>query len=538
MHTQVVKIESPAQTREIEETGRLLREGAVVAIPTETVYGLAANALDETAVRKIFEAKGRPQDNPLIVHIADLDAWPPLVQTIPPEAYALAAAYWPGPLTIILPKADCIPDAVSCGLPTVAVRMPSHPIAAALIRAAGVPLAAPSANTSGKPSPTTAEHVLHDLDGRIDRIVDGGQCIVGVESTVVTLAAEKPRLLRPGGITLRQLEDVLGEVDVDRAVLGKAAAGEKAASPGMKYKHYSPAGDVKLVKGSAAQFAAYAAAFPPQETAVVCFDGEQARFDRPVFTIGDRHDGEAHAHAIFDVLRRTETEGYKTVLIHCPGDEGVDLAVLNRLLRAAEFELIELPHTTVIGLTGPTGAGKSTIASLLAEKGFLILDGDRIARDVMQPGSPLLHTLAEAFGEDVLLPDGALDRRLLAQRAFASEENTALLNALTHPEIERRMFETIDAHPEAPAAVLDAAALIESGICKRCDLLAVVLAPPEVRLERILARDGISRKEAETRMRAQHPDSFYTDKADVVLLNDGLHAPQDEILKIIERLPS
>lgn len=191
---------------------------------------------------------------------------------------------------------------------------------------------------------------------------------------------------------------------------------------------------------------------------------------------------------------------------------------------------------TIIGLTGPTGAGKTTIAALLAREGFLVLDGDRIAREAMQPGSPLLPRLAEAFGGDILLPDGNLDRRLLARRAFASEETTALLNALTHPEIERRMFDEIAAHPDCPAAVIDAAALIESGISQKCDLLAVVLAPQEVRLARILARDGISPEDAETRMRAQHPDSFYTDKADVVLLNDGAHAPETEIRKITERL--
>ena len=191
---------------------------------------------------------------------------------------------------------------------------------------------------------------------------------------------------------------------------------------------------------------------------------------------------------------------------------------------------------TIIGLTGPTGAGKSTFAALLAREGFLVLDGDRIAREAVQPGSSLPGQLAEAFGGDILLPDGRLDRRLLAQRAFASEESTALLNALTHPEVERRMFDEIAAHPEYPAAVIDAAALIESGISQKCDLLAVVLAPPEVRLARILARDGISVEDARTRMRAQYPDSFYTDQADVVLLNDGTHAPEVEIHKITERL--
>ena len=220
--------DAPADLRRAAE---LLRAGELVAIPTETVYGLAADALNGRAVRKIFEAKGRPMDNPLIVHIADIKDWATLVTHIPEKARALAAAYWPGPLTMILPHAPCIPDEVSAGLATVAVRFPSHPVARDLIRLTGRPLAAPSANRSGIPSPTTAAHVLADMEGRIAAVVDGGPCAVGVESTVVDLSGETPRLLRPGGVTLEMLEAVAGPVDVDEAVTSPCGKGPRPPPP-------------------------------------------------------------------------------------------------------------------------------------------------------------------------------------------------------------------------------------------------------------------------------------------------------------------
>ena len=210
----------------IEKAAEILKNGGLVAIPTETVYGLAANAFDKEAVVKIFKAKGRPVDNPLIVHICRFEELYKLVKSVPQKAKELAEKYWPGPLTIILPKADTVPDEVSPGLTTVAVRFPSHPVARAIIDAAGVPLAAPSANSSGLPSPTTAKHVMDDMNGKIEAVVDGGACDVGIESTVVTLAAEVPRLLRPGGITLEQLEAVLGHVEVDPAVLSELKEGD------------------------------------------------------------------------------------------------------------------------------------------------------------------------------------------------------------------------------------------------------------------------------------------------------------------------
>ena len=328
---------------QIDEAGAILRKGGLVAIPTETVYGLAANALDGSTVAKIFEAKGRPQDNPLIVHIADISEIDDLVAYVPPVVYDLADAFWPGPLTIILDKSEAVPDEVTAGLDTVAIRMPSHPVARKIIRAAGVPLAAPSANVSGKPSPTTAAHVIKDMDGKIDAIVDGGPCEVGVESTVITLAARKPRLLRPGRITPEEIEEVIGdELVIDDAVLGRLKEGEKAASPGMKYKHYSPSADVIIVKGTLENFAKFVNERAGEGVAALVFDGEEDKIECKAKNFGEENDDLAHAAKLFDALRACDDEGVSTLYVRCPGDEGVGLAVMNRLLRAADFKIEEV----------------------------------------------------------------------------------------------------------------------------------------------------------------------------------------------------
>ena len=245
---------------EIDIAADIIKNGGIVAMPTETVYGLAADALNGEAVAKIFKAKGRPMDNPLIVHISDIKQIDMLVSEFPDKAKKLAEKFWPGPLTIVLPKSDIIPDEVSAGLSTVAIRFPSHPVAHELI-AKSSPIAAPSANLSGSPSPTTVRHVLADMDGRIDAIVDGGDCEVGVESTVITLAEDVPTLLRPGGVTLEQLRAEIGEVKVHPAVLKSLGKGMKASSPGMKYKHYSPKAEVILLRGSEQGFCEYISKF-------------------------------------------------------------------------------------------------------------------------------------------------------------------------------------------------------------------------------------------------------------------------------------
>lgn len=332
--------------KEVNEAGKILKNGGLVGIPTETVYGLAANALDGTAVAKIFAAKGRPQDNPLIVHISRLSQLDDLVAFVPSVVYDLADVFWPGPLTIIMEKSGIIPDEVSAGLPTVAIRMPSHPLARKIIDAAGVPLAAPSANTSGKPSPTTADHVMHDMNGKIDAVLDGGPCGVGVESTVITLCTRKPRILRPGRVTPEELEEVLGEVEIDDAVLGKLKDGETAASPGMKYKHYSPNAEVFVIDADTESFRRYvndaATKNGVSKTAALVFDGEDDGFVCKTLSFGEKDDDCAHAHKLFAALRECDDFGFSSVYVHCPSYDGVGLAVMNRLLRAAEFKVIKL----------------------------------------------------------------------------------------------------------------------------------------------------------------------------------------------------
>lgn len=329
--------------KDIAQAGEILRGGGLVAIPTETVYGLAANALDGRAVAKIFKAKGRPQDNPLIVHISELSQWNALVREIPPQAMALAKAYWPGPLTIILPKSDIIPDEVSAGLDTVAVRFPSMRTTRKIIDAAGVPLAAPSANLSGSPSPTCARHTMNDMAGRIEAVLDGGDCNFGVESTVVTLGGAVPRLLRPGAVTPEDLREVLGEVEIDEAVMGKLKEGAKAASPGMKYKHYSPKAEVTIIKSDLEAFCKMAKKIDDKETTfALCFDGEEDMIPLKCVTYGREDDSLTQSHRLFTALRELDEQGAEKVYARCPSTDGVGMAVYNRLLRAAGFNVIEL----------------------------------------------------------------------------------------------------------------------------------------------------------------------------------------------------
>lgn len=326
---------------QIAQAAAILRAGGLLGIPTETVYGLGASGLDSEAVGRIFQAKGRPQDNPLILHIPSADWLEKYCKGIPPAAYALAERFWPGPLTMVLRRAEMVPDVVTAGLDTVGMRCPAHSLCRTVIAAAGVPVAAPSGNTSGRPSPTTAEEMLQDMDGKIDAILDGGPCAVGVESTIVDLTGETPRLLRPGGITLEQLESVLGHVTVDAAVTEQLKEGERPRAPGMKYRHYAPKAPVTVVTGEPAQSAAYIAAHACAGDGVLCFDEYAHLFPGcTVERLGSAERPEEQARHVFGALRRFDGTPVAAIWAQCPHSEGMGLAVANRLNKAAGFHII------------------------------------------------------------------------------------------------------------------------------------------------------------------------------------------------------
>lgn len=324
----------------VKQASDILKSGGIVAVPTETVYGLAASAYSDSAIKAVFEAKGRPQDNPLIVHISNIDMLNEVAQNIPETAYACAKTFWPGPFTMVLPRADKVADSVSAGLDTVAVRFPSESTICDIISLSGLPLAAPSANTSGRPSPTTARHVINDLDGKIDAVVIGKDCSVGVESTVVSLVGDKPRLLRPGAVTPEQLRTVLPDLVIDSAVLKQLKNGEKAASPGMKYKHYAPKTEAYLVEGCSNSFVKFVNA--KADCAAVCFDEEYYNISTPKISYGSKYDETTLAKNVFSVLRDVDSLGVKEIYIHAPSKNGVGLAVYNRLIRACAFRVITL----------------------------------------------------------------------------------------------------------------------------------------------------------------------------------------------------
>ncbi len=325
--------------RDIAFAAKLLADGEVVGIPTETVYGLAADAENEEAVKKIFEAKGRPQDNPLIVHLADIAQLEEYVHDVPKLAYKLAEKFCPGPLTMVLPKRNRIPDITSAGLDTVGIRIPYHPAARKLILESGKALAAPSANLSGSPSPTTAMHVMNDMKWRIPAVVDGGSCPVGVESTVISFENGKIRLLRPGFISVDELAE-FAEVICDRHITEAALDGEEVRSPGMKYKHYSPKANVTIISGSREQYLEYVNAHGGNGIYAMPFDSDVENCKIPCISYGDT--SEEQSAKLFAVLREFDDIGAKQVYARCPSVIGRGLAVYNRLLRSAGFEIITL----------------------------------------------------------------------------------------------------------------------------------------------------------------------------------------------------
>lgn len=335
---------------ELEEACRILQKGGLVAFPTETVYGLGGDAMHPEASAKIYAAKGRPSDNPLIVHIADMDALEDIAQSVPEAAVKLADHFWPGPLTMIFPKKEAVPKSTTGGLETVAVRMPSHPVARALIRESGVYIAAPSANTSGRPSPTKAEHVKEDMDGRIDMILDGGAVGIGLESTIVDLSTGVPTILRPGYITGEMLEDVLGEVQVDPAILSqKMNPNIVAKAPGMKYRHYAPKGQMTIIEGDTSKVVDEINRLVKEKTDEGCSvaviateETKDAYACANVRSVGSRATEGSIAAGLYDILREMDHIGAEYIYAESFEKDTLGKAIMNRMLKAAAYHVIKV----------------------------------------------------------------------------------------------------------------------------------------------------------------------------------------------------
>ena len=347
METRLVKID-PCRVEdfdsELKDAAEIIKRGGLVAFPTETVYGLGANALDPTAAARIYEAKGRPSDNPLIIHIShadDFEKW--CICENKKALCSLKESFIPGPITVIQKKKSIIPDTVTAGMDTVAVRCPSHPVARRLIELSGVPIAAPSANTSGRPSPTKATHVIEDLMGKVDMIIDGGECDVGLESTIVMLKSDGAVLLRPGGITREELEEKLGEIQVDKAVLNKLGEGEKPLAPGMKYRHYAPRASLIALKGSDTDVLEFMKSVSDDlSVGLICYREDMLCGER-VQILGSASDKEEMAHRLFDCLRYFDSmEEIKTVYTRLPDTSSIGLALVNRLIKACGYTVKEL----------------------------------------------------------------------------------------------------------------------------------------------------------------------------------------------------
>ena len=538
----VTKGQTETEQQNLRRAADCIRAGGLVVFPTETVYGLGGNALDGEAAKKIYAAKGRPSDNPLIIHIADVD-WAEEYCHTTELFYRLATTFWPGPLTMILPKRDCIPDSVTGGMDTVAVRLPADPIANALIRLAGVPIAAPSANLSGHPSPTTKEHVIGDLDGRVDMILAGEPAEIGLESTVIKLEGDDVIVLRPGGVTYEDLCALLGNdhVKIDRIVTEKVTGDFKPLSPGMKYRHYAPNATVVLLHGTEELITGFLQLHRADpDVGFLVYEEEYDTLPAArTKHMGQRNDPAMQAHRLFSCLRGfDDIPRIKTVFARIPSREGIGLAVYNRLAKAAGFTVLdlsdgdavnEIPTFAVLGLTGGTGAGKGAVSAVLSENGIPTLDTDRVSRLVCEVGQPCLAALAERFGGDILLPDGSLDRAGLAALVFGEPDadqkagKLSALNRITHHYILEYARDWLCEQKAAgfTAACIDAPQLFESGFDTECSYIIGVTAECETRIARIIARDGITREKALQRIASQHDDVFFAAHCDLIIENNG-----------------
>ncbi len=515
--------DTKGQIKEIEDkisaAAKILREGGLLGIPTETVYGLAANGLDPAAVARIFEAKGRPQDNPLILTIPGQQWLPRYCRDIPPLAYVLARKFWPGPLTLILKcRTDVVPEVITAGLDTVAMRCPDHPVTLSIIREAGVPVAAPSANTSGRPSCTTALDVLEDMDGKIEGVVDGGSCTVGVESTILDLTCQPPRLLRPGGLPMEEIERLIGPIEVDQAVTRPLGEGEQPKAPGMKYRHYAPKAPVTVVTGAPEDSAREIARRAGPESGVICFDEYAHLFaGREVHTLGPADDKAAQAQRVFDALRTFDASAVTEIFAQCPDNRGLGLAVGNRLKKAAGFHVVKAGgERVVLGVTGGTGAGKTSALRAIQALGGTVIDCDAVYHGLLERDEGLRGAIGEAF-PGAFRPDGRLDRKKLGREVFTRKDRLEKLNGIVYGAMEPELRRLLSGSGRLFA--IDAINLVESGLDRLCDRTVAVTSPAELRVRRIMARDGISEEYARLRISAQKPDEFYRSKCSVTLNN-------------------
>ncbi len=527
MTTRWFTIKTPDDAAQIEAAASILRRGGLLAIPTETVYGLGANGLDEAAVAKIFEAKGRPQDNPLILHIPLADWLERYCEDVPETAYRLAREFWPGPLTMILKKRDVVPLRTTGGLDTVGMRCPDHAVTRAIIEAAGIPVAAPSANLSGRPSCTTAAHVRADMDGRIDGAVDGGDCAVGVESTIIDLTVTPPRLLRPGGLPLERLRAVLGEVALDKAVTRQLDADEKPRAPGMKYRHYAPKAPVTVVTGPPAASGRWLRANVPDGAGVIVFDEFAPLFPtQTVRAIGSAADKAEQARRVFDALRSFDETDVTEIYAQCPDSAGLGLAVGNRLKKAAGFRTVDARDgKLIVGFTGGTGAGKTTLLRAFGGRGAQIFDCDAYYYELLRTDAALQGDIETAFPG--VLRGGVLDREKLGKLVFGDAERLAALDRIVRAHLPRAIAREIAAS-EARLIGVDAVKLFESGLGAACDATVAVVAPPEARLARVMARDGIDEERARARIAAQKGDEAFRAECSHVFVNDAQDAAEAE----------
>lgn len=522
--------------KDIKKAAAIIKDGGLVAFPTETVYGLGGDATDENSAAKIYAAKGRPSDNPLIIHICKAgDAEKYAVTS--DIYYKLTKAFCPGPLTIILPKKDIIPKAVTGGLDTVAVRIPSHPVARAFIKACGVAIAAPSANISGSPSPVTAEHVKADLDGRIDAVIDGGKCDIGLESTIVKIKDGAAVILRPGAVTEEMLSKVV-PVGRDKSLFEKPDDGVRPEAPGMKYRHYAPKIPVTLLKGPHRSVVSFMAEKLKEDdkTGLICLLADKRKLKgKNVSYLPGRSSGQANA--LFTLLRSYDNSDAPRVYCVTPTRTGIGFAVYNRLTKASGFNTeyvgIKIP---VIGLTGQSGSGKSTVAEIFEVRGAYVADCDKIYHGMLYKNSPMIKTIEKSFPFAVV--NGELDRKALSDVVFSDKRKLKKLNSITHKLILDEVRKNLEKAEKDgyKFAVVDASQLFEAGYDAECTAVIGVRADEKTRVKRITERDGISEEKALSRLSGQHNEDFFRVYCDCVIDNDeGIDALYEKVDTIIKK---